>query len=95
MNAPDPLIVMDPGTKEYARDLPTKVHVPAAAAAVAAVSYVEEEVSGTVTPFVLLSDIDAFAVIGPVRLPGVEAFVTKLKSVPEIEMLFPLVMAVP
>jgi hypothetical protein len=44
---------------------------------------------------VLVSDIDVFAVIGPVRVPGVDAFVTKLKSVPVIEILFPFVVAVP
>jgi hypothetical protein len=52
-------------------------------------------VRGTVVPLVLVSDMDAFAVIGPVRVPGVEAFVMKLKSVPVIETLFPFVVAVP
>jgi hypothetical protein len=33
---------MDPGTNEYKPDLPIKDHVPVAAAAVAAVSYVDE-----------------------------------------------------
>jgi hypothetical protein len=51
-------------------------------------------VNGTVT-LLLLRDIEDLAAIAPDRVPEADVFVAKLKSVPEILTVFPLVVAVP
>ena len=60
-----------------------------------AAAIIAGHILNAVGPSMYPYNIAVFAVIGPERVPGVEAFVTKLKSVPVIETLFPFVVAVP